>query len=338
VTTHDDAGSRRVPARGTSEVSSSPGAAVETPTVLPGGAGPVPGPAIGSHVAVAGGLVRVGLREAEDIAAETVQIFATNPRAWRPSPVVPAVDALFRDTCGALGLPVFVHASYLINLGSPSLETRERSAAFLLHTLRRASELGARGVVVHAGTAVVPGRRDAALATLHDLIGRLLDEAPDQVRLLIEPTAGGGEALASTVDGTAEYLAAVDDERVGVCVDTCHLHASGESIDTAAGMRSTMTRLVNAIGAHRVGLIHVNDSRDESGSRRDRHETLGSGRIGPDAFRGLFSVPALQRVPLVVETPTHRQDVDFLKALRADLAAVASPGIPSHISSPATPS
>jgi len=277
-------------------------------------------PAIGSHVAVGGGLVRAGLNEAAEVGAEVIQLFASNPRAWRPSRVDPDVDTLFRERCAELAVPVFVHASHLINLGSPSEETLESSIALLGHTLRRAADLGARGVVVHAGTSVSRGRRDAALAKLHGIVGRLLDEAHEGVQLLIEPTSGGGEALASTVGSTIEYLAVLDDDRVGVCLDTCHLHAAGEPMSTGAGVQQTMGKVAAAIGAERVGLIHVNDSRDTGGSRRDRHESLGSGRIGAEAFTGLFLTPALAGVPMVVETPSHREDVAFLK-LRRTLAS-----------------
>lgn len=287
-------------------------------------------PAIGSHVAVGGGLVRVGLAEAEQVEAEAIQIFAGNPRAWKQPEVDPQVDAAFRDKCGALELPVFVHASHLINLGSPSADTLESSVALLAHTMRRAADLGADAVVVHAGTSVDRGRRDAALAPLHGLIGRLLDAAAGQgvrgqgARLLIEPTAGGGEALASSVESTLEYLAAVNDDRVGVCLDTCHLHAAGEQITSAADMRRTVGRVVDGIGAQRIGLIHVNDSRDASGSRRDRHESLGSGEIGAAAYAGLFGDAALSNVPMVVETPSHREDVAFLKSQRS-AAAIPRP-------------
>jgi deoxyribonuclease IV len=278
-------------------------------------------PAIGSHVAVGGGLVRAGLGEALEVEAEVIQIFASNPRAWRTSRIDPKVDTLFRDRCAELAVPVFVHASHLINMGSPSDDTLESSIALLGHTLRRAADLGARGVVVHAGTSVTPGRRDAALANLHGIVGRVLDEARDRVRLLIEPTSGGGEALASTVDSAIEYLAVLDDDRVGLCLDTCHLHAAGEPMTTGVGVQHTMGRVATSIGAERVGLIHVNDSRDASGSRRDRHESLGSGQIGAEAFSGLFLNPALAGVPMVVETPSHREDVAFLKLRRTQASA-----------------
>lgn len=274
------------------------------------------GPAIGSHVAVGGGLVRVGLAEAEHVEAETIQIFAGNPRSWRQPEADPRADAAFRDRCGALALSVFVHASHLINVGSPSAATLESSVALLAQTMRRAASLGADTVVVHAGTAVDRGRRDTALAALHGLVGRLLDSAGERVRLLIEPTAGGGEALASSVESTLEYLAAVNDDRVGVCLDTCHLHAAGEPMTSAADMQRTLGRVVDGIGARRIGLIHVNDSRDARASHRDRHESLGAGRIGAAAYAGLFADAALADIPMVVETPSHREDVAFLKSYR----------------------
>ena len=282
-------------------------------------------PAIGSHVAVGGGLLRVGLREAVQVEAEVIQIFTGNPRSWRTSQADPGMDEEFRERCAELSVPVFVHASHLINLGSPSAETRENSVALLRHTLRRAVSLGARGVVVHAGSSVTRGRRGAALAALHGPVGRLLDQERDRVQLLIEPTAGGGEALASTVDSTIEYFEALDDDRVGVCLDTCHLHAAGEPMTTAAGVRRTMSRVAAGLGAGRVGLVHVNDSRDAVGSRRDRHESLGNGRLGAGAFSGLFLAPSLVGVPMLVETPSHREDVAFLKARRVNGPAGRGP-------------
>ena len=269
---------------------------------------------------VGGGLVRVGLREATAIGAEVIQLFTGNPRGWAPSRVDSAVVTAFRDRTGEAGLPDFVHAPHLINLGSPSDETRERSVAALAHTMERAAGLGARGVVVHAGSAVAPELREVALGRLHDMYGRLLDAAPRGVRLLMEPTAGGGSALASTVDSTLAYLDAVDDSRLQVCLDTCHLHAAGEDLTTPAALRRVVTRVTRAVGKRRLGLVHVNDSVDPRGSRRDRHETLGKGQIGTVALEALFTSPAVRGVPLLVETPTHPEDVATLKSVR-DLVA-----------------
>ena len=279
---------------------------------------------VGSHVAVAGGLIKTGLREASEVGAEAIQVFVGNPRSWKPTPIDHREDERFRQACDDAALQVFVHAPYLINFGSPSAATREQSAVALLHTMNRAASIGARAVVVHAGSCVTSDRRARALGRLHDLISPLLDTAPAGVRLLIEPTAGGGEALASTITTTLDYMSAVADERTGVCLDTCHLQAAGAEAADADALRRSLEQLTDSIGPDRLGLIHVNDSRDPPGSRRDRHESLGEGTIGLPALAALFTTPAVRGVPLIVETPTHQSDVSHLKQLRTQPTAQAS--------------
>ncbi|MEV6416666.1 deoxyribonuclease IV [Kribbella sp. NPDC051718] len=261
---------------------------------------------IGSHVAVGGGLVKVGLAEADQIGAEIIQLFAGNPRSWAPGAANPAADEAFRAACAERQLPVVVHAPHLINLGAPSDLVLSRSLAALELTLQRASDLGAIAVVVHAGSSVTPGRRATALAALPNLISPLVDRADPEVRLLIEPTAGAGESMASTIASTAEYLQAVNDERVGLCLDTCHLHAAGE--DLAAP--DLLDDLRN------IALIHVNDSRDPRGSHRDRHESLDAGTIGLPTLAAFLAHPVLAEVPMLVETPTHERDVALLKSVK----------------------
>jgi deoxyribonuclease-4 len=278
---------------------------------------PIPPPSmVGSHVATSRGLVKGGISEAVHIGAEVIQVFTGNPRSWRAPASDAAGDDRFRAACDQMRLRVFVHAAHLINLGSPSAETLIKSTALLRHTMERASAIGAEAVVVHAGSAVLAGRRSAALDKLHELLTPVLDASPARVRLLIEPTAGGGEALASTIQSTINYLAAVDDVRLGVCLDTCHLHAAGHDISSTDQLTDRLEYLESAIGPGRLALIHVNDSRDPVGSRRDRHESLGKGTIGADGFGALFSIPALHGVPFIVETPTHAADVALLQRAR----------------------
>jgi deoxyribonuclease-4 len=271
---------------------------------------------VGSHVAVAGGLVKGGLAEADEVGAEVIQIFTGNPRGWAETPIDPAADEAFRLACADRGISSFIHAPYLINFGSPSPPTLDKSCAALAYSLRRAASVGARAVVVHAGSAVLGSQWDTAMRQTREHVLPLLDNAPESVGLLIEPTAGGGGALASDVASLQAYLETLADERVGVCIDTCHLHAAGHDVSSAAAMTRAFTQVHQAIGPGRIGLVHVNDSRDPAGSRRDRHDTLGAGTIGLDAFRALFTSPALAGVPMVVETPTHVQDVAALKQLR----------------------
>lgn len=269
---------------------------------------------IGAHVSVAGGLARA-LPRADAVGAEAVQIFVANSRAWAHPPVDPAADEEFRATCTR---PVFVHAPYLINFGSPSPDTLARSTVALAFSLRRAATIGARGVVVHAGSAVLGNPWDAAMRQVREHVLPVLD-AVDGPPLLIEPTAGGGGALASDAASLAAYLDVLGrSERVGVCVDTCHLHAAGLDLATRAGFAAALRAYARAAGPGAIKLVHVNDSRDPPGSKRDRHASIGTGTIGRDAFAALFSTAATRGVPLVVETAErdHAADIATLKALR----------------------
>ena len=287
------------------------------------GAFPVVRP-LGAHVPTAGGLTKSALAYARDIGAEAVQVFVSNPRGWRTTPGDPADDRTFRDGCESTGLPVFVHAPYLINLGSPTPDTVTKSLEALAHALRRGAEIGACGVVVHAGSAVAKGSPAAALGQLREHLLPLLDAlgaAPGAPRLLIEPTAGGGQALASRVDHLPAYLAALDEHpAVGLCLDTCHLHAAGHDLSVPGAVGELLDTVAGLAGGGRLGLIHGNDSRDPAGSTRDRHAVMGEGTIGPAAFAALLGHPATAGVPLVLETmggrPEHTAQLLALRALR----------------------
>lgn len=276
---------------------------------------------VGAHVPVAGGLVKA-LAYAEEIGAGAVQVFVSNPRGWAPSPGDPRQDEAFAGLCAERGLPAFVHAPYLVNFGSPTETTLRRSVDAVRHALRRAAEIGARGVVVHTGSAVAGAHRDVALAQLREHLLPLLDEVPDGgPQLLAEPTAGGGQALAATVEELGPWFAQLDDHpRLGVCLDTCHAFAAGHDLAAPGGMKKTLDALVRTVGRGRLGLVHANDSKDPLGSTRDRHEQIGAGRIGKDPFAELFRHPATRGVPVVVETPgdaaAHRRDLELLRALR----------------------
>jgi deoxyribonuclease-4 len=257
------------------------------------------------------------LPRAEAVGAETMQVFVANPRGWAPPAPDPAGDEEFRSTCR---LPVFVHAPYLINFGSPSAETLARSGAALEFSLRRGAAIGARGVVMHAGSAVLGNDWTTAMKQLREHVVRVLDKVSASApmpRLLIEPTAGGGGALASGADSLSAYLDVLDrDPRVGVCLDTCHMHASGH--DLARDFAGALKAYAKAAGRGAIDLVHVNDSRDPAGSKRDRHEAIGRGTIGRESFAALFASPATRRVPLVVETADadHANDIATLKSLR----------------------
>lgn len=281
---------------------------------------------VGAHISVAGGLPRC-LPRAQDVGAEVVQIFVANSRAWAAPAHDPDIDRLFGSACTDNGMPVFVHAPYLINFGSPSAETLTRSAEALAFSLRRGAAIRARGVVMHAGSAVLGNDRNRAMSQVREQLSRVLDAVPDPPPLLIEPTAGGGGALASDAESLGAYLDGLGrDERIGVCLDTCHLHAAGHDLSTAARFSAAIRAYAVAAGTSRIGLVHVNDSRDPVGSKRDRHASIGEGTIGLAPFTALFRAPSLQGVPFVIETTDAAQAADIarLKLLR-DSPASASP-------------
>ena len=163
------------------------------------------------------------------------------------------------------------------------------------------------------------------MAFLREALLPLLDAAdPDGPRLLVEPTAGGGQALAATVQELGPWFAALDDHpMLGVCLDTCHAFAAGHDLAAPGGMKKTLDALVKTVGRGRLGLVHANDSKDPLASGRDRHEAIGSGYIGKDPFAELFRHPATRGVPVVVETPgdasSHRRDLELLCSLRDGL-------------------
>ncbi len=277
---------------------------------------------VGVHVPMAGGLVGGGLAYARDVGAEAIQVFLSNPRGWACSTGDPRQDEDFRGQCADAKIPTFVHAPYLVNLGSPTATTLDNSVLSLRHALQRAGAIGARGVVVHAGSAVTPSSKPTAMIQLREHLLPILDEIPDGgPDLLIEATAGAGQSLAATVEELGSYFDNLDRHpKLGICLDTCHAFAAGHDLAKPGGVRTTLNALVRAIGRDRLKLVHANDSKDSCGSNRDNHERIGKGQIGTDSFAELFRHPATRGVPLILETPgktlEHTEDLALLKALR----------------------
>ncbi|GAA4680192.1 deoxyribonuclease IV [Streptomyces youssoufiensis] len=279
---------------------------------------------IGGHVPVAGGLASVGLSYARDLGAESLQVFVANPRGWATPAGNPRQDEEFRAACAAESLPAYVHAPYLINFGSHTEATAEKSVESLRHSLRRGRAIGALGVVVHTGSATGGRPRATALAQVRERLLPLLDELThdDDPWLLLEPTAGQGASLCALAEDLGPYFDVLDRHpRLGVCLDTCHAFAAGHDMAAAGGTKALLDELVAVVGEGRLRLIHANDSKDVVGAHKDRHANIGAGHIGADAFGELFTHPATAGVPLVIETPGgkegHAADVARLKELRA---------------------
>jgi deoxyribonuclease-4 len=209
----------------------------------------VPDRPIGAHAKVTGGLATGSLRYAAEVGAEAIQVFVSNPRGWAPSGGDASQDAALREHVAATGLPVFVHAPYLVNVGSPDPLVRERSVAAIRRSLRRGRDIGARGVVVHTGSAV-GSDRDKALGRVRECLLPLLDELrDDDPDLLLEPMAG--QTLCAALPDLEPYLDRLDwHPRAGVCLDTCHAFAAGHDLATP-GDRSGHARDVAALRALR---------------------------------------------------------------------------------------
>lgn len=254
--------------------------------------------------------------------AEAIQIFVGNPRGWATPPGDPAVDTAFRASAARHGVAVLVHSAYLVNLGSPAPLTYERSIASVAHAFSRGAAIGALGVVVHTGSCVTAGGRDAALRQVREALLPMLDALPDEAPdLWLEPTAGQGQSLAAGVDDLGPYLEALERHpRAKICLDTCHAFAAGHDLAAPGGVTSTLDRLVAVAGAGRLAAVHANDSVDACGTFRDRHARIGAGRIGLEPFRELLAHPAVAGLPVVLETPggpeAHAADVALLKSLR----------------------
>jgi deoxyribonuclease IV len=287
---------------------------------------------VGTHVQVGAGLVKGALAAAERLGCEAFQVFVGNPRGWALSPGKPAEDEAFAAATAERGLRTFIHTPYLVNLGSPTPATYERSVALVAHNLVRAAQIGAEGVVVHTGSYVVAAadgasdeagaRHAAALRQVREGLLPLLEALPDDgPGLLLEPTAGQGRSLCAGVDDLEAYLDALDHHpHAGICLDTCHVFAAGAPLDEPGGATATLDRVVEIGGPGRLRLVHANDSMDVRGAMKDRHQKIGQGHIGVAAFAELLAHPATDGVPFVLETPGSREvddpDLALLKQLR----------------------
>ncbi len=254
--------------------------------------------------------------------AEAIQVFTSNPRGWAMPETNHEADALFREKAEEHDLEVYVHAPFLINLGSPTEDTYKNSLASTEYSLKRAGEIGALGVVVHTGSAVKEEFVDQAWKQINKgmmpILDRLSDNAP---MLLLEPTAGQGQSLVKRLEDLEKYLKALEyHPKVGICLDTCHVFAAGHDIAKNGGMKETLDLLVEVAGAERIQLIHANDSMDVCGALKDRHQNIGDGFIGTDPFKELLNHPAVVNAPLILETPgmepEHGKEVALLKKLR----------------------
>jgi deoxyribonuclease IV len=274
---------------------------------------------IGAHVPTRGGLLPA-IRNAHECGAEAVQVFISNPRAWAPPRISAKETAAFGDAWADSGLgPLFVHAPYVVNLASPVAEFHTRSIDVVQRSVATASAIGASGYVVHAGSGGPGERVDAFDRAVRAL--RAIASGAD-CAVVVELTAGTAGSIAATFPEAAALFEAVDDQRLALCADTCHLFAAGYALDEPDGVASCFEELRSSGLADRLTLIHANDAKHERGSHRDRHEHIGEGRIGVEGFYEILRRPEVKHLSFVVETPgrlaDHARNIATLRRLAAD--------------------
>ena len=276
---------------------------------------------IGAHVSPAGGLDKAVERGVEK-GCEAIQIFNQSPRMWRPTAYGDDDFAAFRKAMKPSPVKaVLIHAVYLVNSASEDPEIRDKSRASLIQSLRVGAGIGAAGVVLHPGSAK-GGDVKAAIKRAGKVIKEALSET-DGCPLHLEDTAGAGGTLGRSFEELAELLAAAGGgRRLGVCLDSCHLLASGYDIRTAAGLTETMDEFDRVVGIKRLGSLHLNDSQTPLGSNRDRHANIGTGELGERGCAAYLSEPRFDKLPLVIETQgperqgPAREEVELCFALR----------------------
>lgn len=276
---------------------------------------------VGAHTSIAGGVDRAILR-GHELGCDTIQIFTRSPRQWQPRALKDDEIQRFQLNRKETGIdPVVAHDCYLINLGSTDEELWEKSLGVFVEEMGHCEALDIPYLVIHPGSHVAAGE-EAGLKR----IAQALDRAHSfleghAVRVLLENTAGQGTNLGYRFEHLARLLELVEDDTwLGMCFDTCHAFAAGYELRTREGYESTRAELAELVGLERVKFIHLNDAKGPLGSRLDRHEHIGQGKLGLEPFRMLLNDRRFRHLPMVIETPKGRgveDDRENLKVLRS---------------------
>jgi deoxyribonuclease-4 len=273
---------------------------------------------LGAHVSTSGG-IHTAIDRIEAIGGDCVQIFTQSPRAWRPTNHDPANFERFKERRAEAGIGgVLCHAVYLINLASPNDELYKKSVAALENTVDVASAIEADGVVFHVGSHQGAGF-EVSLKRVLPALSKALKRSSGTTWLLIENTAGAGDTIGRSIEELAALYDALDGhERLGICLDSCHLYASGYDVTKREELDRVLAEVDEQIGLKRLRALHVNDSKTPLGSNRDRHDNIGEGLLGEEL--GVFlSHPKLQGLPAYLEVPGsdgHGPDAEQVRKLK----------------------
>ncbi|AOV94976.1 endonuclease IV [Nanohaloarchaea archaeon SG9] len=274
---------------------------------------------IGAHVSISGGVEKAVNRQ-EDAGGNCGQIFAGSPRTWKVSSYEEEEGEKFHELRGEGDQnPYVIHSTYLVNLATPKDDLFRKSLKCLQEELEAAGKLGVEYVVFHPGSHTGSGRENGI-----ERIAEGLDELdiPENVTLLLENTAGKGTTLGKSMGELRQMMEATDtdNEKIGVCIDTCHAHAAGYELREQEGFEDFIQEIKEDLGLENLKVLHLNDSKDEKGSEKDNHEHIGEGNIGLDGFRNVVNSEALKKKPMVLETPVeddkgYRENIEELRGL-----------------------
>jgi len=272
---------------------------------------------VGAHVSTAGGVENAPLN-AQKIGAQAFALFTKNQRQWKAKPLTANSIDLFKRNCATAGFApehILPHDSYLINLGHPETTGLKKSREAFLDEVQRCEQLGLNYLNFHPGSHLKKIAPDDCLARIAESINLALDQTKG-VTAIIENTAGQGTNMGFRFEQVAAMIDGVEDKsRVGVCLDTCHTYASGYDIKTSAGFDAVMAEFEQVVGLRYLKAMHLNDSKRIFGSKVDRHESLGRGTLGPEAFRFIMNDPRFDDIPLIMETPNDAIWADEIKML-----------------------
>jgi deoxyribonuclease-4 len=272
---------------------------------------------IGAHVSAAGGVENAPIR-ANEIGAKAFALFTKNQRRWKSPPLSKENIDGFKENCAAYGYSmdyIMPHDSYLINLGHPEKDKLQKSRDAFLVELQRCEQLGIKLLNFHPGNHLNKHSPAACLAVIADSINWALDQT-EGVTAVIENTAGQGTSLGYRFEQLADIIDQVEDKsRVGVCIDTCHAWAAGYDFSDEAGFRQVFNDFSEIVGFEFLKGMHLNDSKKALGSRVDRHDSLGKGKIGLDGFRFIMQDERFDGIPLILETPNTERWPKEIKML-----------------------
>lgn len=280
-------------------------------TVFPAERAPGSDLLLGAHMSIEGGIHKA-LGRGKSLGCTAIQIFTKNASQWRAPPLTDRLVRDFKSERKRTGIQVIAHDAYLINLGSPQRDLREKSVAAFIEEMERAERLEIPCLVMHPGAHTGSGEDAGILAVISSFDEILRHTAGFRVQILVENTAGQGSALGSSFDHLRRIVHSVNcPERMGICFDTCHAFAAGYDLRDRNGYERTFSRLNEVVGLALLKAIHLNDCKKGLGMRVDRHEHIGLGTLGIEPFRLIMNDPHFRQVPKIIETPKFLDGKDM---------------------------